>query len=237
MKNILTTKYQCRKTPGSYSNVRQLDLSKVDFDPYPEHQWDIKNYQIFTDFANIHRYAGRTRIRANRFDGTWPIPDWVKAERTKYFGGVCPAYTHTSGKLFSKFKLRPPFLINAVTETPIITGAVPSIWLRNDLKEVTREIDLFETNTECVFFTGHVGFANYEQTKFDMTPLYVKPVGYQQVQVEVLPDRVDWWFNGVHVKTMRADWDYEYYVIISLGVTHPSVKDCYFDVQSVTVWQ
>ena len=221
--------YKLRRKPGTYRTAKQAD----NFAPYPPHRWDVKNYQVFTDFENVVKSENGIRIFSKR-QMTDEIPAWVRKQRELHFGS-CPAYTHTSGKLFSKWTIRPPFRISALCTMPQQYGHVPSIWLRNDLQMITREIDLFETTTESVFFTGHVGFHNYEQTKFKATRVYTHTKGYQHIDVEVLADRVDWWYNGVHVKRMRADWDYEYYLIVSLGVTHPDAGVCTFDVHNLTV--
>ena len=231
--NLTTLKYNCSRklTPAGIVE----NLTKNDFLPREPHFWDTDNYQVYTDdWSNVNHVFGAFALFSKLSPYTHLLPDWVIQARIKRFGRNEP-YSHTSGKLFSRETFSPPFRLESVCEVPTTYGHVPSVWLRNDLEGITRELDMFEADLRGVFFSWHTGGHNYQNHDFGSQRLYVKPTGLNHFALEVEKNRADWWMNGVHLMTKKENWDVPYHVLATLGVVAPTENTVEWEIESIKI--
>lgn len=172
------------------------------------------------------------------------VPNWVKDERPFHFsdGGIVPVpnlYSHYSGGIRSKKQFFPPFRIQTITDVPYSFGLLPSTWCYC-CTPVTNEFDFFETNESDIWFAHNFATGpNWEPATRDISASHLGCAikGLHTIDFELTATTAQWFLDGKLIKTRKGAFNYPYYILATLIVTHPLASEIEWTIQQLSIQQ
>ena len=230
-----------------FHRKKEFPVGKVlTLDDFEIMGWNTKEFQIYAmkcvrpwgegfilrtekiaDFVGVNERAQTPVMNDEAFNNEpWFIPTWVREERIAHFGIFRPYYFYAGG-IRSKLQYRPPFNVKMILDIPYDFGVLPSGWCYY-CDSVTEEFDFFETSKNDIWFAHNFAEGpNWEPATRGISSnhLCFLPKGKHTFDFVLTLDTAKWYLDGKLLKTREGWFDYPYYLLNTLIVTHPLASE------------